>query len=119
MKKELVLVVFMSVLLSISYATADSNCSEQQMLANFVKTGNPALDLQNFAGINNLSLEQAKEILKRNFSAPQISKEDYFNKIAMTKNPDEDLRRYALDNNLSIDEAKIILVQMFGEPQKP
>lgn len=119
MKKELVLVVFMSVLLSISYATADSNCSEQQMLADFVKTGNPAMDLHNFALKNNLSLEQAKEILKRNFGAPQISKDEYFNKIARTQNPDEDLRRYALDNNMSIDEAKIILVQMFGEPQKP
>lgn len=120
MKMKLFLII-MILLLPIAFAKVDSNCSseysEQQMLANFVKTGDPALDLYNFANDNNLSMEEAKKILKKNFGNPKVSKEKYFNKITRTQNPDEDLKAFALANNLTNDEAKIILIKMFGEPE--
>ena len=121
MKKNFFIIAFLFLLLPISSATANSiafnKSSEQEMLANFVKTGDPAFDLYNFAKDNNLNLKKAKKILKRNLGCPKISKEEYFSSIARTKNPEEDLKVFALSKNITFDEAKIFLTQLFGEPE--
>lgn len=88
-------------------------------LADFVKTCNPDVDLINYAKKNNISNEEAKEILYKAYGEPERPNEDSFNKIALTGDPNKDALNYALANNLSLNEAKAVLYKTFGVPERP
>ena len=120
MKKILVLTLILSTTISIVQA---SNIFNQKVNSNietteeFIRTGNPDKDLENYARMNNISKKEAKKILKAMYGEPKRPDEKLFNKITRTGDPELDLYNFAQENNLSLEEAKEILFDMFGEPE--
>ena len=119
MKKILVLTLILSTTISIVQA---SNIFNQKVNSNmetseeFIKTGNPDKDLENYARMNNISKKEAKKILKALYGEPK-KPEKLFNQIAKTGNPELDLHNFAQTNNIPLEKAKEILFDMFGEPE--
>ena len=123
MKKLLILVTIFNLFVLMVQSACVFGQDEGNLRNNnsitFKRTGNPDLDLKNYAKANNISEKEAKIILQEMFGDPQIPDGECFDKIAVTGNPDMDLKNYAIANNISEKEAKIILQEMFGDPQIP